>query len=91
MSGRPNFGSRQVNRVKTQLAAQYEEARAQYEEEAKQRNALVTQFRNLQQENDGLHGALKESEEQKAYMQVKTFAVCVCVCVCVCVFMHVCV
>merc|ERR1712042_64998 len=59
----------QVNRVKTQLAAQYEEARAQYEEEAKQRNALVTQFRNLQQENDGLHGALKESEEQKAHLQ----------------------
>merc|ERR1719290_708315 len=56
----------QVNRVKTQLAAQYEEARAQYEEEAKQRNALVTQFRNLQQENDGLHGALKEAEEIKA-------------------------
>jgi len=59
----------QVNRVKTQLAAQYEEARAQYEEEAKQRNALVTQFRNLQQENDGLHGALKEAEEQKAALQ----------------------
>jgi len=58
----------QVNRIKTQLAAQFEEARAQYEEEAKQRNALVAQFRNLQQENDGLHGALKESEEQKAQL-----------------------
>merc|ERR1719289_305354 len=59
----------QVNRVKTQLAAQFEEARAQYEEEAKQRQALVTQFRNLQQENDGLYGALKEAEEQKAHLQ----------------------
>jgi len=59
----------QLARVKTQIAAQYEEARAQYEEEAKQRNALVVTLRNVQQENEGLHGSIKDVEEQKAHLQ----------------------